>query len=75
SEESSVQLDKLGGLGWQSRKAKMKERVKEIAAELIRIAASRTLKKTSPVEAPAGAYDEFSARFPYQETEDQDRAI
>jgi transcription-repair coupling factor (superfamily II helicase) len=75
SEESSVQLDKLGGLGWQSRKAKMKERVREIAAELIRIAASRTLKKTSPVETPAGAYDEFSARFPYQETEDQDRAI
>jgi transcription-repair coupling factor (superfamily II helicase) len=75
SEESGVQLDKLGGLGWQSRKARMKERVREIAAELIRIAASRALKKMSPVEPPTGAYDEFSARFPYQETEDQERAI
>jgi transcription-repair coupling factor (superfamily II helicase) len=75
SEESNVQLDKLGGLGWQSRKARMKERVREIAAELIRIAAARTLKGMEPVDAPTGAYDEFSARFPYQETEDQDRAI
>jgi len=75
SEESAVQLDKLGGLGWQSRKARMKEHVREIAAELIRIAAARALKKIPAVETPAGAYDEFSARFPYQETEDQDRAI
>jgi len=75
SEESAVQLDKLGGLGWQSRKARMKERVREIAAELIRIAASRALKKMSAVETPDGAYDEFSTRFPYQETEDQERAI
>jgi transcription-repair coupling factor (superfamily II helicase) len=75
SEESGVQLDKLGGLGWQSRKARMKERVREIAAQLISIAASRALKKMSPVETPAGAYDEFSARFAYQETEDQERAI
>ena len=75
SEESAIQLDKLGGLGWQSRKSRMKERIREIAAQLIGIAASRALKKVSPVETPTGAYDEFSARFPYQETEDQERAI
>jgi transcription-repair coupling factor (superfamily II helicase) len=75
SEESNVQLDRLGGLGWQSRKARMKERVREIAAELIRIAAARTLKSMETLDAQVGAYDEFSARFPYQETEDQDRAI
>ena len=75
SEESGVALDKLGGVGWQSRKAKMKARVREMAAELIRIAAAREMRSLPPVEAPAGAYDEFVARFPYQETEDQDKAI
>ena len=75
SEESGVQLDRLGGAGWQSRKAKMKARIREIAAELIRIAAARALKEMPPVETPAGLYDEFCARFPYAETEDQDRAI
>jgi len=75
SEESGVQLDRLGGAGWQTRKARMKARVREMAAELIRIAAARALKSLAPVETPDGAYSEFCARFPYQETEDQERAI
>ncbi|HEY5049107.1 MAG TPA: transcription-repair coupling factor [Rhizomicrobium sp.] len=75
SDEGIVQLDRLGGAGWQQRKARMKERVREIAAELMRIAAARQLKSLPPVEPPAGLYDEFCARFPYQETEDQERAI
>jgi transcription-repair coupling factor (superfamily II helicase) len=53
----------------------MKERVRAIAAELIKIAAARQLKSLPPVEPPTGLYDEFAARFPYQETEDQDKAI
>jgi transcription-repair coupling factor (superfamily II helicase) len=68
-------LDRLGGAGWQMRKAKMKERVREIAAELIKIAAARELKSLPPTEAPEGVYDEFVARFPYQETDDQEKAI
>jgi transcription-repair coupling factor (superfamily II helicase) len=75
ADEGSAQLDRLGGAGWQSRKAKMKARVREIAAELIRIAAARQLKSLPAVEPPQGLYDEFCARFPYQETEDQERAI
>jgi transcription-repair coupling factor (superfamily II helicase) len=73
--DEGAQLDRLGGAGWQSRKAKMKERVRAIAAELIKIAAARQLKTLPPVEPPSGLYDEFAARFPYQETEDQDKAI
>ena len=75
SEEAGVQLDKLGGVGWQHRKARMKARVREMAAELIRIAAARALKEMPAIETPAGLYDEFCARFPYAETEDQERAI
>ncbi len=75
ADESNAQLDRLGGAGWQQRKARMKERVREIAAELIRIAAARALRQLPAIERPEGLYDEFCARFPYQETEDQDRAI
>jgi transcription-repair coupling factor (superfamily II helicase) len=75
SEESGVQLDRLGGAGWQHRKARMKARIREMAAELIRIAAARTLKEMPAMEMPRGLYDEFCARFPYVETEDQERAI
>jgi transcription-repair coupling factor (superfamily II helicase) len=73
--DEGAALDRLGGAGWQQRKARMKERVRAIAAELIRVAAARELKSLNPVEAPHGLYDEFCARFPYQETEDQEKAI
>ena len=75
SDEGTAQLDRLGGGAWQQRKARMKARVREIAAELIQIAAARQLKSLPTVEAPQGLYDEFCARFPWQETEDQERAI
>ncbi|MGL4397413.1 MAG: DEAD/DEAH box helicase, partial [Hyphomicrobium sp.] len=73
--EGDGQLDKLGGLAWQSRKAKLKKRLREIANELIKIAALRQLKEATPIQPPHGAYDEFVARFPYDETEDQAASI
>lgn len=75
SEDSHVQLDKLGGVAWQARKAKLKERVKEMAAQLLKVAADRALRRGEVVEANEGAYDEFCARFEFAETEDQLRAI
>lgn len=73
-EGSASILDKLGGSGWQARKAKMKKRVREMANELIKIAAARTLRKGEVIDPPQGLYDEFCARFPFAETEDQLRA-
>ena len=75
TDEGTTQLDRLGGAGWQHRKARAKQRVREIAAELIGIAASRQMKSLPALETPQGLYDEFCARFPYQETEDQEKAI
>ncbi|MEQ1712146.1 MAG: transcription-repair coupling factor, partial [Hyphomicrobium sp.] len=75
NDEGDGQLDKLGGVAWQSRKAKLKKRLREIASELIKIAALRLLKEAPPVTPPHGAYDEFVARFPYEETEDQAASI
>ncbi|MDJ0820900.1 MAG: transcription-repair coupling factor [Paracoccaceae bacterium] len=68
-------LDKLGGGAWQAKKAKLKERIREMADRLIRIAAERALRKAPIMDPPPGAFEAFSARFPYQETDDQLRAI
>ena len=75
SEEAGAQLDKLGGIQWQIRKARAKKRIGEIAAELMRIAAERRIRAGEIMVPPQGAYDEFCARFPYPETEDQTKAI
>ena len=75
SHEGDTQLDKLGGVAWQSRKARLKKRLREIASELIKIAAMRQLREAPVLQPPAGAYDEFVARFPYEETEDQAASI
>ena len=75
SEETSVDLDRLGGGAWQSRKARMKARIREIAAELIKIAAERQLREAAKLAPERAAYEEFCARFPYDETEDQQAAI
>lgn len=75
SEETKAQLDKLGGAGWQARKARVKKRLLDMAEALIGIAAERELRKTEPLYPPPGTYDEFCARFPFTETEDQLKAI
>ncbi len=75
SEDSGAQLDRLGGAGWQARKARVKARIKDIADRLIRIAAEREIRKGEAMRAPDGTYDEFAARFSYPETDDQERAI
>ena len=68
-------LDRLGGGAWQAKKAKLKKKIKEIADRLIRIAAERMLRRAQIMEPPDGMWDAFSARFPYQETDDQMGAI
>jgi transcription-repair coupling factor (superfamily II helicase) len=75
SSEEGASLDKLGGEGWQRRKSKMKERIREIAGELIATAAERALHPGDVLEPDASGYPSFVDRFPYEETEDQDRAI
>ena len=75
SDSEGVVLDRLGGAGWQARKARMKQRLREMAAELIRIAAARAVREAPSLAPPEGLFDEFCARFPWSETDDQARAI
>ncbi|WP_296431399.1 transcription-repair coupling factor [Yoonia sp.] len=68
-------LDKLGGGAWQAKKAKLKERIRQIAERLIRVAAERELRTAPALDPPDGLWDQFLARFPYVETDDQLSAI
>jgi transcription-repair coupling factor (superfamily II helicase) len=75
ADSEDVQLDKLGGAAWQARKARAKERLREMAEGLIAIAAARAMKHVEEAHPPHGVFDEFCARFPYEETDDQLNAI
>ncbi len=75
SAETTVELDRLGGAAWQARKARLKSRIREMAAELIAIAAQRHLREAPRFTTEHGLYDEFCANFPYNETDDQRGAI
>ncbi|MEI4486494.1 transcription-repair coupling factor [Frigidibacter sp. MR17.14] len=68
-------LDKLGGGAWQAKKAALKERIRQIAERLMRVAAERHLRTAPIMEAPGHDWEAFCAKFPYQETDDQLSAI
>ncbi len=74
-DDENIQLDKLGGASWQNRKARLKQRIKIAAEALLKIAAERKIKQANVIDTQAVSYDDFCARFPYVETEDQARAI
>lgn len=75
SADTQASLDKLGGVAWQTRKARIKKRLKDIADYLLKIAATRKLQQADILHRPEKGYDEFTARFPYPETDDQLVAI
>ena len=75
SEQAGVHLDKLGGAAWQARKAKLKQRIRDMAEQLINVAAQRQLKEAAVLPPPEGTFEDFCARFPYAETDDQFKAI
>ena len=73
SNNDNIELDKLGAASWQYRKAKAKDRIKEIAFELINLEAKRKMS-TAPIIKPDSRYNEFISYFPYSETNDQEKA-
>jgi transcription-repair coupling factor (superfamily II helicase) len=75
TDEGATQLDKLGGAGWQARKAKVKKDLMVMAGQLLQIAAARELQKAETLTLEPAMYEKFVSGFPYQETEDQQSAI
>ncbi len=75
SDSELVALDRLGGEAWQKRRARLKERIREIAHELLKVAAQRALRQAPALLPDEHSYGPFVDRFPWDETEDQERAI
>lgn len=74
-EGEHVKLSKLGGESWKKTKAKAKKATQEMAAELIRLYAEREKAKGFAFDEDNEWQKDFEARFIYDETEDQLRAI
>jgi transcription-repair coupling factor (superfamily II helicase) len=75
SENENASLDRLGGEAWQRRKARLKDRIRDIAHELIKTAAIRATKSGAIIELDDNNYASFVDKFPYEETDDQQRVI
>lgn len=75
SGEENPQLSKLGTDSWDKRKRKAAQKVRDVAAELLDIYAQRELKRGFAFKVDEHALDEFVSSFPYEETEDQLKAI
>ena len=75
SENEGVALDRLGGEAWQRRKARMRERILEMAGQLMATAALRALRESDVLDRDPASYGPFVDRFPWTETDDQERAI
>lgn len=64
-------LDKLGGQGWENKKARARKAAEELATRLINLYAKRKSSKGFPFPKDTDWQLEFEASFPFEETEDQ----
>lgn len=71
----TVRLDRLGGQSFALRKARVKEQLLKMAAELLDIYAARAAHPGFTFAEPDGTFREFEAEFPWEETPDQAKAI
>ena len=71
----SAPLHKLGGELWARAKRKARQKAHDAAAELLEIHARRTARRGHAFSARDDAYAEFAARFPFEETPDQEKVI
>ena len=73
--QGETSLDRLGSLAWQERKAGSKKRIRELARQLLKVAAAREIHESPVLEPELEGWAEFCARFPHPETDDQLEAI
>lgn len=73
--DESAPLHKLGSEAWVKSRQKAAEKIRDVAAELLDIYAKRETKKGFAFEYDKALYKQFSATFPFEETDDQKMAI
>ena len=70
-----VALDRLGTTSWEKTKARVKENLLKMAAELLQLYAQRQAHPGNPFSAPDRYFRQFEADFEFEETPDQAKAI
>jgi len=73
--DATPKLDRLGGASFGKTKSKAKARIRQIADDLLKLYAERREATGDPTPAIDDDYRSFEAAFPYEETDDQARAI
>jgi transcription-repair coupling factor (superfamily II helicase) len=73
--EGGPRLDRLGGTSWEKAKKRVKRSLRELAEELVKLYATRTVLKGHVFPPADEIYREFEASFEYEETPDQLQAI
>jgi transcription-repair coupling factor (superfamily II helicase) len=73
--ETAPRLDRLGGSTWRRRTARVKKAVREMAAELLRLAAVRQSAEGHPFSPDSPWQREFEEAFEHELTVDQERAV
>lgn len=73
--DRSPSLDKLGGLTWSRLKEKVKEDIRQMAEELLKLYAAREISPGHAYNSRDNLLTEFEAAFEYTETPDQEAAI
>jgi transcription-repair coupling factor (superfamily II helicase) len=73
--ESGPRVDRLGGTSWETAKRKVRKSLRELAEELVKLYAERTVLQGHAFPPPDEIYREFEASFAYEETPDQLQAI
>ncbi len=74
-EGATPRLDRLGGVTWEARKAKVKDAVLKMAHDLLRLYARRKIVRAQAFDGANALYQQFEETFPFVETPDQERAI
>lgn len=68
-------LDKLGTNSWEKTKIKVKNHLRDVAADLLALYAKRASITRPPFNGPDQDYKNFEGQFPYDETDDQSKAV
>jgi len=75
SEGAAPKVNKLSGGEWKTTKAKAKAAIADMAQDLLRLYAERSVQKGFAFSSDSVWQQEFEDAFPYNETDDQLRAI
>lgn len=75
SEAKKPKLNKLNSIEWKNTKARVKGAVEEIAKDLVELYAKRQSREGYQFDKDTVWQKEFEEMFPYEETDDQLRAI